>query len=75
MAEILQSQQDLQHGFSHLLAFIINRELEKFEELGEEQAHLVIIIVDEAQNSEEGGSTNLQVNILARVLLHNLNAR
>jgi hypothetical protein len=59
VTEILQGQQDLQHGFAHLFAFIINRELEEFEELGEEQAHLVIIIVDEAQNSEQSCSTNL----------------
>lgn len=71
----MQSQQDLQHGFSHLFAFIINGKLEKFEELGEEEAHLVIIIVDEAQNSEEGGSTNLQVIVLAGVQINKLNSR
>lgn len=59
VTEILQGQQDLQHSFPHLFAFVVNREFEKFEELGEEQAHLVIIIVDEAQNCEQSCSTNL----------------
>jgi hypothetical protein len=79
VTEILQGQQDLQHGFLHLFAFVVNRELEKFEELGQEQAHLVIIIVDEAQNSEECCSTNLFYVVLvadqiteniANLLLH-----